>query len=344
MPISSIPTGSQRLLSLLSLLQVRREWSGEQLSQRLEVSARTVRRDVERLRELGYPVRALRGPDGGYRLDAGSEMPPLLFDDEQTVALAIALRSAPMVGAEIGEAADRALATLRQVMPSRLRSRLDAVEMAAVPSPEHGDLTTSTAVLLAIGAAIRQREALRFDYRSPAADDSAGSVSAPPRQIDPHHLLARGGRWYVLGWEARREEWRIYRADRVTPRTPNGARFEPREVPGGDPAELLEARFKGSDHVNAWPCQAEVVLHCPAHDVLPYARDGVVEVLGPERTRLQLGAWSWSALAARLAQFDADIEVVRPPQLVTAFADLARRANRAATIGASSSSSQVVGS
>lgn len=335
MPISSIPTGSQRLLSLLSLLQVRRDWSGEQLSQRLEISARTVRRDVERLRELGYPVRALRGPAGGYRLDAGSQMPPLLFDDEQTVALAIALRSAPMVGAEIGEAADRALATLRQVMPSRLRSRLDAVEMATVPSPEHGDSPTSTAVLLAIGAAIRQREALRFDYRTPAADDSAEPTSAPPRQIDPHHLLARGGRWYVLGWEARREEWRIYRADRMTPRTPNGARFEPREVPGGDPAEFLETRFKGSDHVNAWPCQAEVVLHCPAQDVFPYARDGVVEVLGPERTRLQLGAWSWSGLAARLAQFDADIEVVQPPQLVTAFADLARRANRAATIGTS---------
>ncbi|MFP3963471.1 WYL domain-containing protein [Actinomadura fulvescens] len=334
MATDSAPSASRRLLSLLSLLQVRRDWPGAVLAERLGVAPRTVRRDVDRLRSLGYPVRATKGPDGGYRLDAGAHLPPLLFDDEQAVALAVALRGAALIGAGIEEPAARALATLRQVMPARLRSRLDALEPAVVDRPERaGDAPVDTSVLLAIGAAIHAREELRFDYRSVPQAETGDDMPPPPRRAQPYHLLARAGRWYVVAWEPVREDWRVYRADRMTPRVPNGPRFTPREVPGGDPATFLAARFKGSDGPDTWPCHAEVILDLPADEVVPFARDGVVEPLGPDRCRLRIGSWSWAGLAAMLARFDADIEVVDSPELRAAFQDLARRAAKAADRG-----------
>lgn len=331
MPNGSAPSASRRLLALLSLLQVRRDWPGGVLAERLGVAPRTVRRDVDRLRKLGYPVRASKGPDGGYRLDAGAHLPPLLFDDEQAVALAVALRGAALIGAGIEEPAARALGTLRQVMPARLRSRIDAFEPTVVDRP--ADDPADVGVLLVIGAAIRAREELRFDYRSASQVESGDGMPPPPRRAQPHHLLARAGRWYVVAWEPVREDWRVYRADRMTPRTPTGPRFIPREVPGGDPATFLAARFKGSGGPDTWPCQAEVILDLPAAEVLPFSRDGVVEPLDPDRCRLRLGSWSWAGLAAALARFDADIDVVGPPELRAAFQDLARRAAKAAARG-----------
>ncbi|NBH09768.1 WYL domain-containing protein [Amycolatopsis sp. SID8362] len=326
MPIASSTTTSSRLLSLLSLLQARRDWPGGLLAERLGVSERTVRRDVDRLRELGYPVQAVKGPDGGYRLEAGSELPPLLFDEEQAVALAVALRIAVGTGAGIEEAAARALTTVRQVLPSRLRQRVDALEISA--AGRGADPQVDTEVLLTLSAAVRAREELRFDYRSPGHPGDA--EPGPPRRVQPHHLVVRAGRWYVVGWDPGREDWRTYRADRMTPRVPNGPRFAPREVPGGDVAAFLSARFKGSEGANAWPCRGEVILDLPAAEVAPFAGDGVVEELGAGRTRLTTGSWSWAALAAALARFDAEIEVVAPPELRTAFAELSRRAGRAA--------------
>ena len=304
---------SARLLALLSLLQARRDWPGELLATRLEVSPRTVRRDVDRLRELGYPIQASKGPDGGYRLDAGSQLPPLLFDDEQAVALAVALRIAVTSGAGIEEAAARALTTVRQVMPARLRHRIDALEVTAVggTAPQ-----ADTSVLLAIGAAIRASEILRFDY-------GAGS-DAPPRRAEPHHLVVRRGRWYLVAWDLERDDWRTFRVDRLTPRIPTGPRFVPREVPGGDVAAFVAARFRGSD-TPAWPCRGEVILAAPAEAVAPFVGEGVLEALGPDRCRLVVGSWSWIGLAASLGRFDADIEVVNPPELRQAFARLARR-------------------
>ncbi|WP_067654392.1 helix-turn-helix transcriptional regulator [Nocardia harenae] len=324
MPTASSTVTSRRLLSLLSLLQARRDWPGTLLAQRLAVSERTVRRDVDRLRELGYPVRAVKGPDGGYRLEAGSALPPLLFDDEQAVALAVALRLAVGTGAGIEEAAVRALATLRQLLPSRLRQRVDALEVTAVGpavSPQ-----ADTAVLLALSAAVRNAEEVRFDY----GDGEPGQG----RRVRPHHLVARGGRWYLIGWDPERQDWRVHRADRMALRVPNGPRFTPREVPGGDVGEFLAARFKGSDGVNAWPCQGEVVLALPIGRVAPFAGDGIVEELDRGRTRLRIGAWSWAALAASLARFDTEIEVIGPQPLRDAFAALSRRAARAAGPGA----------
>ncbi|PSL52267.1 putative DNA-binding transcriptional regulator YafY [Saccharothrix carnea] len=306
-----MPKTSARLLALLSLLQARRDWPGTLLADRLEVSPRTVRRDVDRLRELGYPIVTTKGPDGGYRLGAGTELPPLLFDDEQAVALAVALRIATTSGAGIEEAAARALHTVRQVMPARLRHRIDTVQVTAVEraAPLDG------AVLVAISGAVHAREVLRFDYAT-ATDDG----TAAPRRAEPHHLVTRGGRWYLVAWDLDRDDWRTFRADRITPRTPTGPRFTPRDLPGGDVATFIATRFSGG-----LPCRGEVILDLPAAEVSPFLHEGVVEELGPDRCRLVLGSWSWPGLAAAIGRFDADIEVVGPTELKDAFAHLARR-------------------
>ena len=330
MPTTSAPTTSRRLLSLLSLLQARRDWPGGLLAERLDVSERTVRRDIDRLREIGYPIRAIRGPDGGYQLAAGTQLPPLLFDDDQAVALAVALRTAEATGAGIEDAAARALATMRQVLPTRLRARIDTIELTAIAPSQDASPQADTEVLLRIAAAIRERQELRFDYSQQAKiRDSGSDEPSAPRQVQPHHLVLRSGRWYLVGWEARSADWRIYRADRITPRVPNGPRFAPRELPGGDVTAFVSARFKGSETRDEWPCLGEVILDLPEVEVVPFAGDGVVQSVGPDRCRLRLGAWSWSGLAAALARFDADIEVVGPPELRAAFTDLARRATRA---------------
>jgi predicted DNA-binding transcriptional regulator YafY len=326
MPVASSTTTSSRLLSLLSMLQARRDWPGGLLAERLGVSERTVRRDVDRLRELGYPVQAVKGPDGGYRLEAGSRLPPLLFDEEQAVALAVALRIAAGTGAGIEEAALRALATVRQVLPSRLRQRVDALEIEV--AGRGTDPQLDTGILLTLSAAVRANEEVRFDYRSPGRPEDVA-----PRRVQPQHLVVRAGRWYVVGWDPDRGGWRTFRADRMTPRIPNGPRFAPREVPGGDVATFLSARFKGSESTGSWPCRGEVILGLPLAEVAPFAGDGVAEELDDARTRLTTGSWSWAALAATLARFDTEIEVLGPPELRTAFAELSRRAARAAEAG-----------
>lgn len=335
-----MPKTSGRLLSLLSLLQARRDWPGALLAERLGVSPRTVRRDVDRLRELGYPVVALKGPDGGYRLEAGTELPPLLFDDEQAVALAVALQIATSSGAGIEEAAARALTTVRQVMPARLRHRIDTLQVTAVPrpsAPPHPQVAGS--VLMALSTAVHAREVLRFDYApvSPPEATGDGGPCSPPRRVQPHHLVTWGSRWYLVAWDLDREDWRTFRADRITPRTPTGPRFSPREVPGGDVAAFVAGRFQGFDGSGDWPCRGEVILDLPAAAVSRYSREGVVEALGPDRCRLVLGSWSWAGLAAALGRFDADIEVVGPSELKDAFARLARRYADAAS-GASGAS------
>ncbi|WP_307797479.1 helix-turn-helix transcriptional regulator [Actinomadura barringtoniae] len=328
---------SGRLLALLSLLQARRDWPGALLAERLDVSRRTVRRDVDRLRELGYPIAAIKGPDGGYRLDAGSQLPPLLFDDEQAVALAMALQMATTAGAGIEEAAARALTTVRQVMPARLRHRIDTLQVTAVERPSSRPQVDS-GVLMTLSAAVHACEELRFDY---GADEDA-----PQRRVQPHHLVAWGGRWYLVAWDLDRDDWRTFRADRITPRIPNGPRFSPRELPGGNVSAFVTGRFLGSSGpegpggldrsggsvgldgargLGEWPCWGEVILDLPAGEVSPYVRDGVVEELGPGRCRLVLGSWSWMGLAASIGRFDADIEVVGPAELKEAFARLARR-------------------
>ena len=213
---------------------------------------------------------------------------------------------------------------MRQVLPSRLRHRADALRFTTIPT-RPGDAAVeavSPDVLIALSSAIRSRETLRFDYASRDPDvDSSGPA---PRRVEPHHLVASGGRWYLVAWDLERDDWRLYSAGRITPRTPTGPRFAPREVPGGDVREFVAARFKGSNE-NAWPCIGTVILDLPAAAVLPFAGDGTVAALDDGRCSLELGSWSWGSLAANLGRFEVAMEVVQPPELRDAFAVLAAR-------------------
>ena len=312
---------SARLLRLLSLLQARRDWPGEALAERLEVSPRTVRRDVDRLRDLGYPVRATKGPEGGYRLDAGTDLPPLLFDDEQAVAVAVALQTATSSVAGIEEGALRALATVRQVMPARLRQRVDALRVTAVRKDGVERPLVDTEDLISVGSAVRAHEVLRFDYAAPNWTGEQRPWQ-PPRRVEPHHLVTWGGRWYLISFDRDRTDWRTFRVDRMTPRTPTGPRFSPRELPGGDVASHIDAAFRGGE----WPCRGEFVLHAPAAEIAAWVRrQAVVEQLGPDRCRVLAGSWSWDRLAGWVGMFDVDLEIVGPAELKQAATRLAER-------------------
>jgi predicted DNA-binding transcriptional regulator YafY len=318
---------SARLLSLLSLLQARRDWPGALLAERLEVSPRTVRRDVDRLRDLGYPVRATKGPDGGYRLDAGADLPPLLFDDDQAIAVAVALQTATTTVTGIEEGALRALATVRQVMPARLRQRVDALQVTTVDRyADRRRTTVDSERLIAIGLAVRAREVLRFDYASPGAFTEE---FVPPRKVEPHHLVTWGGRWYVVGWDLDRQDWRTFRVDRITPKTPTGPRFTPRELPAPDVATYISARFRGQDQP---AYRGEAVLQAKASDIVQWAGGGaIVEEITPSTCRLILSAWSWTGLAATFGMFECDLEFVGPQELKDAAAQLAARYEVAAS-------------
>jgi len=316
-------TTTERLLCLLSLLQTRREWPGSLLASRLNVSDRTVRRDIDRLRAMGYGIQATIGPEGGYRLDAGRALPPLLLDDDQAVAVAIALSAATTLGAGIEEAAIRALGTIRQVMPTPLRHRLDTLEVTAIDRPgAAASVTASLDVLVTLAQAIRDRQNLHFDYAPrDGADDGEPRTL---RRVEPHHLALSHGRWYLVAWDLDREDWRLFSVDRIHPRMPLGARFIPRTLPGGEVKEFVAARFKGSD-VNEWACRGSVRLHLPARAVLPFAGDGKVTAVDSQTCTLESGSWSWGSLAASFGRFEVEMEVVGPPELAAAFAALAER-------------------
>src|SRR3954454_7989249 len=208
---------SSRLLELLSLLQARRDWPGGELADRLEVSGRTIRRDIERLRQLGYPVESLSGPAGGYRLAAGSAMPPLLLDDDESIAIAVGLRTAAGASVTgIEESAVRALVKLEQVLPDHLRRRVAALGPATVAVPVGGP-TVDPRHLSVIATACRVSECVRFGYRRRDGADSR-------REVEPHSLVNRGRRWYLVAWDRRRADWRTFRVDRLGGAAPGGAR------------------------------------------------------------------------------------------------------------------------
>lgn len=310
-----VMTGSSsRTLALLSLLQTPRDWPGQVLADRLDVTPRTVRRDIDRLRELGYRISAIKGPDGGYRLAAGSELPPLLFDDEQAVAIAVALQSVPATGIDIDEGAARALATVRQVMPSRLRHRVDGIRFSGVENETRVD----PAVLEAVSGAVRDRRVLRFDYGE--------GHDRPPRRTEPHAVVSREGRWYLLAWDLDADDWRTFRLDRMTPRIPTGPTFAPRELPAADAQTYLAARAKGSDAEDRWPCIGELALELPAREVAQWiGPDGTVEPVDDRSCRVTVGSWSWVGILASIARFDAPFTVVGPPALAQAAESLAAR-------------------
>jgi predicted DNA-binding transcriptional regulator YafY len=314
---------SARLLRLLSLLQARADWSGPQLADRLGVTTRTVRNDVERLRALGYPMHATPGVGGGYRLGAGAALPPLLLDDDEAVAVAVGLRTAASgTVTGIQETSVRALVKLQQVLPSRLRHRVAAVAASTVEIPAAGP-TVDAEVLTAIAGACRDHQRLRFDYR-----DHDGSASI--RSVEPHRLVHDRGRWYLVAWDSDREDWRTFRADRIRPRTPTGPRFAPRDPPDGDIATYL-LRGVGSA---TWRYRARVTVHAPAAVVAARVPPAVLVEAVDERTCVvDAGSDTPQMLVVYLGMLDADFEVDEPPELVEQVRALADRYRRA-TAGA----------
>lgn len=221
-------------MRLLSLFGARVEWSGIELAQRLDVSVRTLRRDVETLRTLGYPVEAAKGPRGGYRLGAGGKLPPLVLDDDQAIAIALALQTAPSTVTGIDEAVSRALTTLRQVMPARLRAASDAFEVTSLRNYwEFSAQPIDVATLQSVGSAIRTTRTLRFDYATPDGDVPApGEVGFhPPRDVEPHHLVVWAARWYLIARDRQHQTWSTYRVDRVFPKSSAGVAFIPHPSP-----------------------------------------------------------------------------------------------------------------
>ena len=301
------------MLALLSLLQTPRDWPGQVLAERLEVSPRTVRRDVDRLRELGYRIGAVKGPDGGYRLAAGSELPPLLFDDDQAVAIAVALQTVRSSGVDIEEGAARALATVRQVMPSRLRHRVDGIRFTGASA----EVRVDPAVLEAASAAVRDHRVLRFDYGS--------TEDRPARRTEPHAVVVREGRWYLLAWDLEADDWRTFRLDRMRPRIPTGPSFTPRPLPASDAQTYLAARAKGSASEDRWPCVGEVVIELSAREVAPWVGEGQWEELDDGSCRVTVGSWSWVGVLASIARFDAPFTIVGPAELREAAGMLAGR-------------------
>ncbi|UNO41381.1 YafY family protein [Streptomyces sp. MST-110588] len=310
-----------RLLKLLSLLQTPREWPGSELAGRLGVTARTIRRDVDRLRELGYPVEATMGPLGGYRLAAGAAMPPLLLDDEEAVAVAVGLRTAaghPVEGIE--EASVRALAKLEQVLPSRLRHRVGALGAAMVPMPAASGPAVDPEQLTVLAAAVAGREGLRFAYR--AADGRASR-----RLVEPYRLVVAGRRWYLLAYDDERADWRIFRVDRIDAAQRTGVRLAPREPPEPDAAAYVIGRL----HSLAPTYETLVTLRLPAEEAARRLGGavGAIESLDEHRCLLRGSADTLEWSASRLLMLGCEFEVHRPSELVTYLRDLGARALRA---------------
>ncbi|WP_435862375.1 helix-turn-helix transcriptional regulator [Streptomyces phaeochromogenes] len=303
---------SARLLRLLSLLQAHREWSGDALADRLGVTPRTVRRDVDRLRELGYPVNASPGTGGGYQLGVGAELPPLLLDDDEAVAVAVGLRTAAGQGIEgIGETSVRALTKLEQVLPHRLRRRVGALNAFTVPmlrGPQPS--AVDPAVLTDLAAACRDSERLRFEYR-----DHGGSSTR--RTVEPHRLVCTERRWYLVAWDVDRDDWRTFRADRVTPKPPHGPRFTPRQPP----AEDLAAYVSKGVSVRAYATHAVVRLLVPkeeaAQRISPSA--GTLEAESDSSCILRTGAASLDVMVIHVMLMGVEFEVLEPVELVEAI-------------------------
>jgi predicted DNA-binding transcriptional regulator YafY len=313
---------SARLLRLLSLLQAHREWSGPDLADRLGVSARTVRRDVDRLRELGYPVNASPGTGGGYQLGAGAELPPLLLDDDEAVAVAVGLRTAAGQGVEgIGETSVRALAKLEQVLPSRLRRRVGALNAYTVPMlREPGPSPVDPAVLTELAHLCRDGERLRFAYRGHDGTDSR-------RTVEPYRLVCSERRWYLVAFDLDRADWRTFRVDRVRPRPPHGPRFVPREPP----AEDLAAYVSEGVSTRAYATHALVRLLVPleeaAERISPTA--GVLEPEGPACCLLRTGAGGLDVMVVHLMLLGFEFEVLEPDGLTEAIEAARDRLTRA---------------
>jgi predicted DNA-binding transcriptional regulator YafY len=309
-----------RLLTLLSLLQARRDWPGRELAERLDVSGRTIRRDVERLRGLGYPVESLTGPAGGYRLRAGTAMPPLLLDDDEAIAIAVGLRTAARASVTgIEEASLRALVKLEQVLPAHLARRVRALGAATATLPAGGP-TVDPQALTVIAAACRDGERIRFGYRT--RDGVAGR-----REAEPHSLVNLGRRWYLVAWDTGRRDWRTFRIDRLTAPSPTGLRAAPREPPAADAAAYVAESLAAAPN----RYEARVTVHAPAEEIAPRVHPGwgTVEPIDERTCEHRTGDDDLDWLAVRILMLRADVDVHEPPELREHLRVLARRLSAA---------------
>ncbi|MBM7791408.1 helix-turn-helix transcriptional regulator [Tenggerimyces flavus] len=297
---------SGRLLRLLGLLQSPRDWSGAELAERMEVDVRTVRRDVEKLRELGYPVEATVGV-AGYRLGAGANVPPLLLDDDEAVAVAVGLRTAS-VGSVAGmeESSLRALSKLEQVLPSRLRHRVETLQSVTVTMPAGGQ-QVDPSVLTTVANVCRVHEQLRFDYASHSGTSSV-------RRVEPHRLVHTGRRWYLVAYDLDRDDWRSFRVDRLHPRIPTGPRFTPRPLPADDLATFVSRGIT----TQAYRYRARFTLHVPievAADRIP-PTVGALEERDERSCTMRAGSNSLDELLLYVALYGFDFEIHEPPELI----------------------------
>ncbi len=307
---------SGRLLRLLSLFQSQRYWAGKDLADRLEVTPRTLRRDVDRLRSLGYPVDSSPGTAGGYQLGSGAHLPPLHLDDEEAVAVAVGLRTAAsgtVTGME--ESSLRALAKLEQVLPERLRRRVRALHTFIVPLA-HGGPTVNAEALSAIAAACRDCQRLKFRYES---RDGTPSL----REVEPHRLVHTGRRWYLAAWDTGRGNWRTFRVDRIKPKPSTGARFAPRQPPEGDFAAFVLRSVSYAPYLY----RAKVLFRVPiqvAAERIP-AVAGTLEAIDEHTCLLHTGASSLDMLAVHLVLTGFEFAIVEPPELIDCMRALAEK-------------------
>ncbi|WP_040791673.1 helix-turn-helix transcriptional regulator [Nocardia paucivorans] len=312
---------STRTLRLLSLLQTHQYWPGTELADRLGVSARTLRRDIDRLRELGYPVEAQRGVDGGYQLAAGAALPPLMVDDDEAVALVVGLQTAVQGAVEgVAEPSVRALAKVVQVMPPRLRRRVEAIQAMTVAASrdESAAVGVDPDVLTTIALACRDNERIHFTY-------TAADGERTERHIEPHRLVSLGRRWYLVGYDLMRHDWRNFRVDRLAEPRRDGSRFRPRELPAADAGEFVRTRMDNLPR----PYRVEVMVQAPARAVRErIGRWCTVEEIDADRCRVRMTADSLDWPTFALGVLDADFRIVEPAELVEQVRDWAARFSR----------------
>jgi predicted DNA-binding transcriptional regulator YafY len=321
-----------RALRLLSLLQTRRTWTGHELMDRLDVSERTLRRDIDRLRELGYRVAASSGPSGGYQLEAGVDIPPLLLDDDEAVAIAMGLLTAAggtITGIE--ETSVRALAKLEKVLPPRIRRRVSTLQAAVVPVVRAW-IRVDAEALTTVAQACRDHERLRFDYQARDGERSE-------RHVEPHQLVSLHQRWYLVAYDREREDWRTFRLDRIDDPRATRVVFKPRRIPGGNAAEYVMASLRSIP----MRYQVTVTLHAPAADIAARIRagEGEVEALDEARCLFRTQGDSLEWLAFMLIWFNVGFEVREPPELVDYLAELSGRLGAAVVSPVGSQSTEI---
>lgn len=306
---------AERLLKLLGLLEGRIDWTAEELARRLEVTPRTIRRDVTKLRSLGYPVEAMAGPGGGYRLGAGGKMPPLLLDDDEALAVALGLRlSTTSAVGGLEDASLSALTKLEHVLPPRLRSRLEDVSEATTSTLVGSRSDVDHSTLAGVAAAVRGEVRLRLEYV-----DNEGRHTE--RHVEPRRLVHTGRRWYLVAFDLDRDDWRTFRLDRITAPTQTGMKSKRR--PGPDPVDLVQRGIT----IDAWALRASVVLQVPApvasRHIPPTV--GTVEVIDQTTSRLLIGADEMDWLARYLLSLPVEYEVEDPPELREELASIGKR-------------------